>query len=72
MVLGRQRAAIENSVEEDAEGTERLPSPLRSKAEQKHMAVAVVDVERRRVALEMLGAQEVSREQRRAGFLVRG
>ena len=51
MVLGCQRTAIENGIEEDAESAERLPTPLRAKADQKHMAVAVVDVERRRVSL---------------------
>ena len=51
MLLGRQHAAIKHSVEQDPERTEGLPTPLRPKAGQEHMASAVVDVERRRVSV---------------------
>ena len=56
----------QGGVEKDLEGGEGLAAPLRSETEQEHVAVAVLHVERRSVALQVLLTEKVAGNERRA------
>src|SRR5439155_14117398 len=62
----RHRATEECGVEYHPEGPEGLTSPLRAETNEHNVTALALDVERRRLSLDVLLAKQVAGQQRRA------
>ncbi len=53
VITGRQLTTVEERVEKDSEGAERLPSPLRTESDQDDVTVPMTHVQRRCIVVQV-------------------
>src|ERR1051326_6106867 len=68
--ISRNLAGVERGVENDTERAERLAAPLWPESDQHDMSAVMLDIDRRRLPLNVFLAEQITRYERRPGVRV--